>query len=292
MTNRKNDEIESEVLRFTPKWDEKLPLPRTRFTRHVVGLVNSFDFGAREKDWSIFLTGNRPNSRPTVTHNHNGGGNVILERYQYVLENHVFPRDESRRILPGNVSFCVHGGDYSTVKPGERSACFASSSLRGYFSVHNFQTVKQWRENVSWPTPLPWNDRIAKPVWRGIAWYPGNLGNEATLRIANGTSTFLDAYARHPSHQKRCALDLYSADHPELVDAKVTDHIGFPENLRYLWQENVTGGMPKILPFHRLPSEKYYTEYQVHVVMGGFGAAFRTPIIFRQGIAVKARASQ
>lgn len=90
----------------------------------------------------------------------------------------------------------------------------------------------------------------------------------------------------HPSHQKRIALVSFSLDHPDLLDARVTGHIGFEQSLHYLWQENRTGGMQKILPFHKIPSEKYYTEYQVHVVMGGYGAAFRSPIIFRQGIAV------
>lgn len=181
----------------------------TPFTHHIIGLVDNFDYSSKAKEWWINLTVPYPNSLPTVTSY--SGENAITKWYAYVHQKYVFAPDSSR-VLPGNVSFCIHGGDMLLVKPGESCACFASSSVKGYFSVHNFQTIQQWKENVTCPPPLPWNERITKPVWRGIAWNPGHLGEEATLRIANGTSTYLDEYTAQPSlpPEENCPCFIFS----------------------------------------------------------------------------------
>jgi len=58
------------------------------------------------------------------------------------------------------------------------------------------------------------------------------------------------------------------------------------EDKHSIWVNNRTNGLDQVLPFDSIPEDKYYTEYQTHIVMGGVGAAFRTARIMNQGIAV------
>mmetsp|Transcript_7262 Transcript_7262/g.15968 ORF Transcript_7262/g.15968 Transcript_7262/m.15968 type:complete len:426 (+) Transcript_7262:99-1376(+) len=261
-------------------------LPVTRFTHHIMTLVENYDFSDHDEHWSIDLTIQSPDQVPAVIQNIRTN-NVIRQRYVDLFRKYVFPRNSSR-VLPANASFCAGGGDYAMVEQDSSFNCFASSSPGGYSSVHNFQTIRDWNDNKTWPMPLPWNERISKPVWRGIAWdlpRPG-LSKSALERIENGSSSILAEYINHGSHQKRIALVAYSIDHPELLDARATAHIGFAKESHYLWEDNMTGGFQQLLPFHKIHPDDYFTRYQVHILMGGFGAAFRFPILLQQGIAV------
>eukprot|EP00580_Thalassiosira_gravida_P009406 CAMPEP_0201648028 /NCGR_PEP_ID=MMETSP0493-20130528/36915_1 /ASSEMBLY_ACC=CAM_ASM_000838 /TAXON_ID=420259 /ORGANISM="Thalassiosira gravida, Strain GMp14c1" /LENGTH=138 /DNA_ID=CAMNT_0048123595 /DNA_START=20 /DNA_END=433 /DNA_ORIENTATION=+ len=88
-------------------------------------------------------------------------------------------------------------------------------------------------------------------------------------------------------HQKRLSLVHFSKLHPDLVNARFHR----TKNTRAsvvvsMWEQNATNGMFRVLPFNEIPKEKYYTEYQAHVVMGGIGAAFRMARLMNQGIAV------
>ena len=262
-------------------------LPVTRFSHHILTLVENYNLSFHDDHWSVDLTIQSPDQVPAVSFQGNEG-NDVRQRYVDVFQKYVFPQ-KSSRVLPANVSFCPHGGDMATVERGSSFNSFASSSPGGYASVHNFQQILYWRNNETWPTPLPWNERSSKPVWRGIAWDIGrpSLSKSALERIENGSSSILEEYINSEFPQKRIALVAYSKnDHPELLDARHTGHIGFASESQYLWEENMTGGFQQLLPFHQIPPDEYYTRYQVHLLMGGFGAAFRFPILLRQGIAV------
>ena len=264
-------------------------LPVTRFTHHIIimTLAENYNFSFHNDHWSVDLIVQSPDQVPVVT-SQSHEGNRIRECYVDVFQKYVFPKNSSR-VLPTNVSFCPHGGDMAEdVEQGSSFDCFASSSPGGYSAVHNFQQIFDWKDNKTWPTPLPWNERSNKPVWRGIAWDIGRpaLSKSALERIQNGSSSILEEYINSDSHQKRIALVAYSNDHPELLDARHTDHIGFEPESLHLWDENRTGGFQQLLPFHKIPPDEYYTKYQVHILMGGYGAAFRFPILLRQGIAV------
>jgi hypothetical protein len=189
----------------------------------------------------------------------------------------------------------MSGADMNAdIEPGQRSWRLASSSKKGYSCVFNFEVVAHCGNGISWDRyfgiPLPWNERHNIPVFRGVLWRGQNIHEDTLIRLRDETAgskntTFMDEFNRLPTHQKRLALVAYSTDHPDLVDAKAT-HImknSFPE---WMFKDNATNGLHKILPFHTIPRKKYFSQYQVHIVMGGFGAAFRTPILFGQGVAV------
>ena len=53
-----------------------------------------------------------------------------------------------------------------------------------------------------------------------------------------------------------------------------------------LWPVNATNGLHKLLPFDIIPPTDYYTKYQVAVVLGGIGAAFRFTLHLSMEMAV------
>lgn len=83
-----------------------------------------------------------------------------------------------------------------------------------------------------------------------------------------------DAIARSP----RLGVVAWSYDHPDLLDAKIGTLESRLRKHPY-WKDRGTNGMSKLYPGESfIPPEDYYTKYQVAVVLGGFGAAFRTSI--------------
>ncbi|EJK44434.1 hypothetical protein THAOC_37025, partial [Thalassiosira oceanica] len=50
---------------------------------------------------------------------------------------------------------------------------------------------------------------------------------------------------------------------------------GAADEILEMWDPRGSGGMQAVLPFDSVPKSEYYTSYRSHVVMGGFGAAFR-----------------
>ena len=76
----------------------------------------------------------------------------------------------------------------------------------------------------------------------------------------------------------------WSYQHPTLLDAKSAPK---RKDLKLdAWKDNATNGLDHLLPFDSIPREDYYTKYQVALVLGGIGAAFRFALHLSTGTAV------
>ena len=126
---------------------------------------------------------------------------------------------------------------------------------------------------------LPWENRSSIPIWRGSPWahVPQTVTKEAN------SSTVLDQLVRNARKIQRVRAVVFSYEHPDLLNAKFSGDRGLPAEL-LKW--NATNGLHKLLPFNKIPKGKFYTEYQVAVVLGGVGAAFRTAIHLSTGTAI------
>ena len=85
---------------------------------------------------------------------------------------------------------------------------------------------------------------------------------------------------------QRLSLAYFSFENPDLVNARLSPPPDRNIEMVSLWANNATNGLSRVLPFDEIPAEEYYSKYQTHIVMGGYGAAFRTARILGQGIAV------
>lgn len=286
---------------FRPRWDSRKsawehPLPKTRFTEHIVTqLVDEYDVDdCRDKGLlTVEVDQNAMIPRLHLNTSLIPGNHRIISSMASALENHVFT-DSGARVLPqGKLKIDVSVQDN---RPYTTQNCpWESSAPGGYFSVFNFQEISRWSKNESMPPPLPWDERERIPVWRGTPWVlpaktmPGHveqLEKELDLNvrrnIPNATDIFLEELIDLMPHHRRLQLCLFSFYHPELVNAKMPSS-GI---IAFLFKNNATNGMDRFLPFDKIPSYQYVTRYQTHVVMGGVGAAFRTAGLLGQGIAV------
>jgi len=295
------DDTEDRRARFEPTKDAagEWATPTTIFTGHISEISDHYNFTRCESqsgDDSLDLVVTSPDSVPEVrTGGGEDGATAELRSYADALRGRVFGPD-SDRTLPGNVTLCVSSSDMilSDRSAGSSGGCLGSSSPGGYLSIFNFQAVRQWSENRTWPAPLPWEDRRPVPVFRGSPWVdPSELGDEARGRVRSGNSTWLEEFLRLDTPRRRVDLVSYSFERPDLVDARLTGNRGPPprgrgaaDEILEMWDPRGSGGMQAVLPFDSVPKSEYYTSYRSHVVMGGFGAAFRTHILLRQGIAV------
>ena len=199
--------------------------------------------------------------------------NVVSRSYQNALEKRLFGEKNHKRLMPsGNLSLEISTADYDK---GSAASCrFSSSARGGRNSVFNFQDVRRWSKYSIYPPPLRWTERNAIPIFRGKGW-----GNGFKNFIASSEPNATDKSGRH----QRYNLVYFSTLYPDLVDARLSSGKG---RSRGEWAQNATNGLHCFLPFDPIPERKYYTEYQVHVVLGGIGAAFRLARIMGQGIAV------
>ena len=217
----------------------------------------------------------------------------VLEWYRDAL-NKLFSHNNERRSLPaGNISLAVSLGDFNNL---EHHCHFSSSSPQGHQSVFNFQDVHRWARNETLPAPLPWDERQSVPVFRGTFWFDGymidQLDKELNDNVQGGMSPdearnkFFHSIVYPPREQrnhKRLHLVYFSKQHPELLNARFTPNI---LGQKFLWEKNETYGFDRVLPYDEIRGDRYLTEYKIHVIMGGIGAAFRTARIMSQEIAV------
>jgi Glycosyl transferase family 90 len=270
--------------------------PETKYTEHVKGLLQVID------DVTLHLPDNASNPWSFDPHKYCAYGYHIFVDKPFspptVIECNpdnvwcqFFIRlfEDGKRILPYNVS--VGESQADMIKKGSMGwgQCFASSGPEGGFSMNNFQDAKaQVEEYGSTATGYAhkharvWWKRHKTPVFRGHprmrdkgAWQ-SNPGKCPKRTVEDGEY----------GHRSRAVL--FSLDNPNLLDARVSD----------AWHaclvHNATNGMDKVfgLGKHKrdevvqIPSTEYYTDYQVAVVLGGIGAAFRTPVHLSAGQAI------
>jgi hypothetical protein len=189
--------------------------------------------------------------------------------------HHAFPP-----ILPTNVTLAISSDDFNDGSK-EGYACIGNSSPGGNFTITNFLELQRMADLTSYPI-LNWTQRCQTPIWRGSAW-----------KKHGGTSVKNESLVleRVLSKSPRFRAVLFSKEHPNLLDARISD----PKNgfmsphlpkQKELWKRNATNGLHKLLPIHAILPREYYAQYQSAVVLCGLGAAFRTPIHMSTATAV------
>lgn len=253
--------------------------PVTKFTTHVESILNDIDLEGVEDGckWKFYFTVEAPYSKPS---------NIFcmgMKRSRQVpwacqifksifFENnqHPFPS-----ILPSNLTIAISTDDHNDVSK-EGYKCFASSSTGGRFTITNFLELQRMADRTAYPV-IDFSKRCKIPIWRGSAWRePGTIDTHDESKI-------LEQVAQKSS---RIRTVLYSKDHPDLLDARISDSQNGMMKETRLWSKNATNGLNKALPIHSIPSKEYYTQYQTALVLCGKGAAFRTPIHLSTGTVV------
>jgi hypothetical protein len=144
--------------------------------------------------------------------------------------------------------------------------CFESSSENGEFCMINYLEIERMKDEIEYPI-IPWENRSSIPIWRGTPWM--KKGGEVT----DPAKVYKDALSRSP----RLQVVAWSYEHLDLLDAKIAE-------LRWLkthpyWEQRAFNGMDKLfLADSSIEPIDYYSRYQVALVLGGIGAAFRTSI--------------
>jgi len=289
-------------------------IPNTLFTNHITTLVDFYKDNYQychtppispNNQW-MNVTVYSPDSVP-----------IFAERIKDMWHRNVFEKifaPEKKRVLPaGNLTMVFSNGDFND---DTNRCCFANSDAGGHYSTFNMQDIARWGMNETLPSPLPWSQRKAIPVFRGSYWpsphYLTLAKEEFDHNILIGMvqqqaeDVFFGRVLTHPHHfpplvlhghnisalssktgsHRRANLVHFSILHPELLNArfhKFRDQGPFMINIL---KENATNGMHRLLPFDVIPQNEYLTEYQTHVVMGGAGASFRLARIMGQTIAV------
>jgi len=282
-SNFDNDELSTFCPTLTKNgtWD----LPDTIFTPHIQSLVKLFKSCRLKHSLkgtiNLHVTVQSSSSVPIIHWDKSNcrhcEQSVVGRSYQNALEKRLFGEKNHKRLMPsGNLSLKISTADYDKgLSKGSAMPCkFSSSARGGRNSVFNFQDIERWSEYSLYPPPLPWTRRNAIPIFRGKGW-----GNGFKHFIASGEANATD----ERGHHQRYHLVYFSSLHPDLVDARLSSGKG---RTREKWAQNATNGLHRLLPFDPIPERKYYAEYQVHVVLGGKGAAFRLARILGQGIAV------
>ncbi|KAL3938058.1 MAG: hypothetical protein SGBAC_006959 [Bacillariaceae sp.] len=245
--------------------------PTTRFTPDIESILNDVDLEGVEDGckWKFYFTVDKPFSKPS---------NIFcmgMKRSRQVpwackvfknmfddSGNHPFPS-----ILPSNLTIAISTDDFSDGSK-EGYSCFASSSAGGRFTITNFLELQRMADNTAYPI-INFTDRCTTPIWRGSAWSePGPINTEDESKI-------LEQLAQKST---RIRTVLYSKDHPEMLDSRISDSKNGLMNEKGLWRKNTTNGLNKVLPIHSIPSREYYTQFQTALVLCGRGAPFRTPI--------------
>jgi hypothetical protein len=247
--------------------------PVTQFSPHVNHLVQAIDIEKASMCLIHFhFTVSSPYSVPSIDCGNSKKQRGIYRDWCKVLHD-TFANKE--RVLPGNVTFGVSPGDW-TDPERHGYGCFGNSGPGGKFTITNFLEVSRMSRNKTFPT-LPWEERYSVPVWRGSPWSKGkvNVTNESTV---------LEELIKNGRQTRRVEAVLFSREHPDLIDAKFASSRGISQ--KELWERNATNGLHKLLPFNKIPEDKYYSQYRVAVVFGDIGAAFRTGIHLSTGTAV------
>jgi hypothetical protein len=194
-----------------------------------------------------------------------------------VLQERIFSNAKGR-VIPGNVTLRLSLGDWTDPNKNGFS-CFGASAPNGTFTVTNFLEIQRLMNYERFPT-IPWEQRTALPVWRGSPWTFIDPRNR--FDNSENETTVLEELVEMKK-VKRLPLVLFSRDNPDLVDAGLSSPRGLSEKL---WEYNTTNGLHKLLPIKPIDKYFYYSRYQVALVMGGVGAAFRTPSHLSTGTAV------
>lgn len=240
----------------------KMAYPTTDFTPHVQALLETIDLNGT-CGTQLNLTVTKPFSIPTVHCPDYESYDIVSDAWCKVLK-----RIFRQRAIPTSISLSFSRADRKKANKNKHgNRCFESSSVNGTLCMTNFLEMERMKNQIEYPI-MPWENRSSIPIWRGSPWMKRRNENETVANVVD------NAIARSP----RLRVVAWSLNHSNLLDAR----IGSLDN-RLLkeqeWKERLTNGMHKLYPGPSfLPPQEYYTKYQVALVLGGFGAAFRTSI--------------
>ena len=234
------------------------------FTRHVEELLQLIDLEhVHDCRMTIDLTVKTPYSRPSI--------NCSTTSYKpwCAVVNDTF-NDDEERVMPYNLTLGISLGDYDLDRFG--FSCLRSSAPNGTFCMTNFLENRRFAGHTEYKV-LPWENRSSLPIWRGTPW--------VQLRGLEANQT--DLYSQFMQRSLRLQVVDWSIQHPTLLDARISRVL---RDLQKYFQENATNGLHKFMSFDEIPPNEYYSNYQVAVVLGGIGAAFRTGIHLSTSTAV------
>jgi hypothetical protein len=250
-----------------PPWST---LPRTRFTNHVLELIQDYNVSA-SSDCGVYvqLSVVTPNSIPFMECVHE------FDEFSYWCR--ALKRIFATRTLPYNITIGVKILD--KFDPIDTDyGCIGSSSPNGMLTMPNLEVMVDMNQNAhDSPTiiDVPWEERAKIPIFRGTAWFPDTFDEQSCLPPENNISDLLRAprfYAVHFSHYN-----------PSLLDAKFSTIYNI---LVDCFANNATNGLDALLPTNYIEWEEYFSSYQVALVLPGIGAAFRlsTHLSYRSAV--------
>ena len=259
-----------------PAWTQ---LPRTQFTDNVLRIINDLDL-AKVSDCPQFysLVVSSRNTEPLVQCQPKANQNRIWCQ----LLTQIF----ASRTLPFNVSIGFELGD--RLESDNSRGCIGSSSPSGKLVMPNMEDIIEMvTTNVRETNPeeyrwsckvdVPWEKRNTTPVFRGTPWYPRGYRANTCLKPDFQFSDSL--FFRYP----RFMAVAFSYDNPSLLNAK------FGEMSRHVapcFARNATNGFHRLLPLNLIPVQEFFSNFQVALVLGGIGAAFRLSRHFMTSTAV------
>lgn len=235
--------------------------PVTDFTPHIQQLLHSANLKDTCGDNStLTFTVRQPFSRPKITCPEEY--NLVSASWCKVVRK-MFKRGK-KQILPNNVSLSISRSDRADDR--HENKCFESSAVDGEFCMINFLEIVRMAKGIKYPI-IPWENRSSTPIWRGKPWM--HKGED----VSDASRVVQDALSRSP----RLQVVAWSLEHAHLLDAKI-GKLNWLNNHPY-WQQREINGMDKLYPAPSfIEQEDYFTRYQVALVLGGIGAAFRTSI--------------
>ena len=185
-------------------------------------------------------------------------------------------------ILPYSISVGSHSSDRNKKGSKNWGICISSSAAKGSFTMTNFEDVINQNKKMSAGNgythnhSLLWEERRQIPIFRG---HPRIPNTNKSKWEENGCPDVTEM-----GHRMKAAD--FSFFHPHLLDAVVSFSDSKCNHFCCTQNRTHTNGIDRIfrlgsyikeyMPPSRIPSEKYYTNYQTVLVLGGIGAAFRT----------------
>ena len=294
--------------------------PQTQFTSHIESILSLIetdeDIIEDSCKWKFYFTlagGKEEGSYPTPVSLHCMGTKLSrivpwwckIFKQIFSIDGKAIPVSNGGPLppmsLPTNITIAISSNDKdyddATINNRTKLSCLASSSPNGLFAITNFLELQRMADKTEYSPldALPWNSRCPVPIWRGSAWMDsktnGNKHDNSSDSWINATNT-PEVLRNTISKSSRLKAVLFSKYYPTLLDARISDpKNGFMNRqsstkLAKLWGNKATNGLDQLLPVHEIPSQQYYTNFQVSVVLCGLGASFRTSTLLSTATAV------
>lgn len=265
--------IDHTTVSWTPPQPLQLPdwskqLPATNFTPHVLELVTTLNRDGSQPRMCPFAYDFIAHPDHTEVRCRVKAETLWCNWLTLLFQNRTIPYNMSGLILNTADSFT----------PMPHESCLGNSSPKGKFCVVNKEDISRHLQLLAphrkpkqpqfmgwdYKDDVPWQNRSALPVFRGsprgynVDWYCKANPNATYAQVLN---VLMGRYY---------VVD-YSMEHPELLNARFS---AVPTS--GCWSYKESHGLTKLLPTDSIKGELYYSQYQVALVLGGAGAAYRS----------------